>query len=142
MRRFFFVMWLLLLATLVGVAETDKAAVARGQEVLVTLDEGNYAAAYKASSAMLQQAITADGWAASLKAAHKAVGARQSRKLVKATHQDQLNGMTGDFYVLHFSSSYANLPKAAELLTLIREDAKWKLAGYQIVKPEAVPAGL
>lgn len=142
MRRFCIVMWLLLLATLVGVAETDKAAVARGQEVLVTLDEGHYAEAYKAGSAILQQATTADSFAASLAAAHQAVGARKSRKFVKATHHNQLNGLTGEFYVLRFSSAYANLPQAAELLTLSREDAKWKLAGYQIVKPEAIPAGL
>ncbi|MBI3924807.1 MAG: DUF4019 domain-containing protein [Armatimonadetes bacterium] len=121
--------------------DTQAEAVARGKALLGLLDKAEYATAYEAGSAVLRQAVSAEAFASGIKAAAGMVGERKSRKLVKTTHHTALNGMKGDFYVLRFDSSYAKLPRAAELLTVSHEDKQWKLGGYQVLRPDAVPAG-
>lgn len=131
-----------LLLTALVLADSQSEAKSQAETLLGMLDKGAYAEAYGHGSKLLTGAISAEDFAASLKQAGQAVGKRKSRKFAQASQHEQLNGVSGEFYVFRYSSAYANLPQAAELLTLAREDGKWKLAGYQVLKPEAVPKGM
>ena len=135
---FFFMMFLICTGAW---ADPKSTAVEKGQALLQLLDQEKFAEAYQQGASVLRGALTVQQFSQQNQSAHQMVGKRMGRSLVKTSHHTELNNMKGDFYVLRFQSSYANLPQAAELLTVMQEGGHWKLGGYQIIKPEYVPKG-
>ncbi len=133
---------LFIMLTPLVLADNQKEARTQAEALLALLDQGAYNQAYAAGSKLLRDKVTAEQFAAGIQSAGRTVGKRKSRKFVKASHHQQLQGQAGDFYVFRYSSGFANLPEAAELLTVAKENGEWKLAGYQVVKPEFVPPGM
>lgn len=124
-----------------ALADESEKAKASGSEYLKLLDEDKYASVYNDSVAVVKGAMKADEFAAQVKAAKAQVGQRKSREFAKLSVHDNLGGLKGKFYTLRYTSSYGNVPNAAELLTVTQESGKWKFAGYQVLKAEAVPKG-
>lgn len=118
--------------------ETHKEAAA---QFLQQLDQGNYEAVYSRSIALLTDNVPLKAFAKQMDAAKAMVGQRKRRTLVKTTHHTNFNNQPGNYYVYRYKSSYANLPDAADVLTVVKVDGKWKFAGYQIVRADSVPKG-
>lgn len=137
------ILTLLLCLSIPGLVLADESEKAKnsGSNYLKMLDKGQHADVYNDSAAVVKSAMKADQFSQQIKAAMGMVGARKSRKFAKLSVHENLGGLKGKVYTLRYTSSYAKLPNAAELVTVTNEGGKWKFAGYQVVKAEAVPKG-
>jgi len=87
------------------------------------------------AGSLFRQAVTAEQWAQQVAAVVAQVGAFQRRELQKTEFTTELpNGPQGEYMVLTYSSAFANLPNAREVVILQLEDGEWKTIGY-LVQP-------
>lgn len=117
-----------------GWCDAKADAVAKGQAFLAQLDKGEYAKAYQGASKFMKGQVDATKFKQGISAAKARVGARKSRKFQGSQATTALPGAKGDFHVLTWSSSFANLPQAREVIVVSFEEGQWKLAGYSIVR--------
>lgn len=140
MKYLSIILTLLFLATPIA-ADEKQDATTFASSALGLIDKGKFAKLYKHAAPVLIKAVTEAQLSQGIRSANSAVGARKSRKRAKVTQHKDLGGFPGVYYVVRYESSYANLPKAAELLTVTQTDGNWTFAGYQVLKRSAVPAG-
>lgn len=117
-------------------AEPEKieAASAATLEWLSLTDSAQYGASWDSASALFRNAISREGWAASLAAARDPLGALESRERASAQFATTLPGAPdGEYVVLQFSSSFENKDTAIETVTAMKDaDGHWRVAGYFI----------
>ena len=119
-----------------GAAPAREQAAQRAAEAwLALMDQGKYAESWQAAGSLFRQAVTAERWAQQVAAVVAQVGAFQRRELQKTEFTTELpNGPQGEYMVLTYSSAFANLPNAREVVILQLEDGEWKTIGY-LVQP-------
>lgn len=133
MTNFCRVLFLLLLLTPVW-ADPLTEATTQGKEYLGLIDRGKYGEAFKGASKFMTAKVDAKKFKQGIEGAKAQLGARKARKFQSAQPTKALPGAKGNFVVLTWSSSFANLPQGREVLVVSLEDGKWKLAGYSVMK--------
>jgi len=117
-------------------APTREQAAQRAAEIwLALIGEAKYAESWQAAGSQFKQAVTSEQWTQQGANVAAQLGAFQRRELQDAQHTTELpNAPAGEYMVLTYSSAFANLPNAREVVILQLEDGEWKTIGY-LVQP-------
>ena len=99
---------------------------------LAFIDKGDAQGAWNAAGKKFQTALTAEAWAAELKAAHSKMGRATQRTIGPARFESSFPGLPeGQYAQILFRTSFAKKPEGREQLTLEREaDGQWRVVGY------------
>jgi hypothetical protein len=125
------------LAVAADAQKPEAAAEAAAQTWLNLVDSGKYAASWDEAAEYFKSKITKSQWEEMLGTARTPLGGVRSRKLAQAEHVTELpNAPKGDYVVIQYSTSFANLPSAIETVVpmLDKKDGKWRVSGYFIKK--------
>ena len=123
---------LLAALTIVKAASNDEAQ--RSAEAwLALIDSQKYSDSWIESSSYFRGRVPQERWIAMAQGARGPLGPLASRKFVNVTFAKSLPGAPdGDYAVLQFQSAFQNKATAIETITLMKDDGKWKTAGYFI----------
>lgn len=118
-------------------AQDPRAALVQrvAREWLALVDRLDAAASWKAASGRFQASITAERWAAGLKAERGRRGAIVQRAVTATTFATALPGLPegGNYARVEFRTSFANESAATERVTLeVGPDYAWHVVGYLI----------
>lgn len=123
----------LLLTSPLRAEEGKDAAVAAAQAWLATVDAGDYAGSWKATSTYFQGAVSQGTFSAQLQGVRGPLGALKSRKLTSATFTTSVPGAPdGKYWVLQFTTSFDKKASAVETVTPMLDQGEWKVGGYYI----------
>ncbi len=116
--------------------KTEAAAEAAAQSWLNLVDSGKYAASWDEAAEFFRSKVTKSQWEEMLGTVRSPLGRVRSRKLARAQHVTELpNAPRGDYTVIQYSTSFANLPSAIEtVVPMLDKDGKWRVSGYYIKK--------
>ncbi|HEY8469893.1 MAG TPA: DUF4019 domain-containing protein [Longimicrobiales bacterium] len=118
-------------------AAAVQAAQTAGEAWLALIVEGKGKESWAATSKHFQAAVTENAWAQQAAELRSQLGRFQSRKLADAHYTiDPPNAPAGEYVLLLYESTFANLPTAHELVSLTREDGRWKVIGYFVQPAE------
>ena len=111
-----------------------EQATAAARDWLTVIDAGEYGKSWDEAAAVLKQNITKAQWERAAGTVRKQTGALKSRELQSAQPAHELPGVpAGDYVVLTYRSSFADVPAATETVTPMREaDGTWRVAGYRV----------
>lgn len=113
-----------LAATTAGQSETEAVRAARAW--LALGDQGRWNDGWRATSKSFRDLNTAKVWADVSERVRKPLGAMLSRT---ALSQETVPAPPAGVEVVKFRTSFANKPEAIETVSLVREDADWKVVG-------------
>lgn len=102
---------------------------------LMGIDEGNYAASYATSAAILRARFSEKTWDTMLARFRRPLGAVTSRSLKKYREVKAANGSptAADYRLMLFDTHFSNRRDAVETVTFIKDvDGSWRAAGYYI----------
>ncbi len=101
---------------------------------LLSMDRGEYGKGWEASSELVKEKLTQGEWTKAMGGARTPLGEVKSRKLIAATHTENLpGGPDGKYFLLQFDTTFAKKENAEEMVTLVKEkDGNWRVAGYFI----------
>ena len=104
------------------------------QAWLALIDDGNYSESWEKASAIVQGAVTEQGFANSMETFRRPLGALVYRKLKSAQRMTEMPGAPdGQYVILQFDTSFANKKSAIETVTFtLEKDGHWRSAGYYI----------
>lgn len=116
---------------------TDAAQLA-ARDWLALVDQGRYNESYDQASQSFKVAVGRDEWAAKAGAARARAGKLLTRKLSRATEtRNPPNAARGDYVLVVYNSSFANLKSAIETVATVRDrDGRWRVVNYTI-RPSA-----
>ena len=85
------------------------------------------------AAGLFKSRITASQWVAMIQPVRQPLGSASSRTLKGVTKTNSLPGVpAGDYEVIQFQTDFAGKSGAVETVTLARDHAEWKVAGYFI----------
>jgi hypothetical protein len=115
-------------------AGAEKAAISAAKAWLSLIDNGQYAASWRESSAYFQGAISEEKWQAALDGVRSPLGKMVSRRVTTSKRMKELPGAPdGRYVVMKFRTSFDNKKSAVETVTfMLEKDGSWKAAGYYI----------
>lgn len=115
-------------------AEAGDDAASAALTWLKVVDDGDYAGSWKQAADFFKNAVKQDVWESQVKAVRGPIGALVSRKESSREHALTLPGAPdGEYYVLKFTTVFANKKAAVETITMVREkDNVWRVTGYFI----------
>ena len=114
----------------------DALAQKSAETWLALTDSGKYAESWDEAAAFFKSAVTKDQWLSALKSVRAPLGAVKSRRLKSAAYTRTLPGTPdGQYVVIQYETSFANMPSAIETITpMFDKDGKWRVSGY-FIKP-------
>ena len=116
---------------LAGPAEDEAAASAKTW--LALIDAKNYPQAYKSAADIFHQGISEARWEKMVVSGRGEIGAPKSREFQAAELTKTLPGMPdGDYANVAFQTEFETKGASTEIVTLVRENGKWKVGGYHI----------
>ena len=112
----------------------ESAVAAAARDWLALVDQGDYAASWKAAGAKFRNAITAERWSESLKAVRAPLGKVVQRTGQRTTFAREFPGVPqGDYALVNFLAAFEKRTDTEETLTLERDaDGQWHVIGYFI----------
>lgn len=115
------------------------AAEKSAQSWLRVVDSGHYATSWEQAAAFFRSKVTREQWENAMHSVRAPLGAVQARTLQSATYTTDLpRAPKGEYVVLQYQTSFANLKKAVETVTPMKEaDGSWKVSGYFIRPAES-----
>ena len=131
--RLFLLALLVMLWAVAGAALSKEDAVSSAQSWVALVDAGKYADSWTQASAFFQSHVPQQSWEQQVKVAREPFGEMVSRKVAQVTLKRTLPGAPdGEYAVMVFNSSFRHKAAAAETITVMAENGKWKVAGYFI----------
>lgn len=122
----------------IALAQEKPEAVAEqaAESWLRVVDTGGYGESWQKASDYFKSKVTQAQWEEMLGTVRSPLGKVNSRKLAKAEHVTELpNAPKGDYVVLQFHTSFANLPSATEtVVPVLEKDGQWRVSGYFVKK--------
>lgn len=116
-------------------AQTSSSALAASdvmisaRQWLALVDAYKWLDSWNATGQSFKELNTSETWASTAKGIQPALGAVLSRT---ASSQEAVPAPPAGYEMVKFRTSFENKPNATETLTLVREDATWKVVGYWI----------
>lgn len=115
-------------------AEDERAARSVVKEWIDLIDSERYAESWEQAGDRFRNAVTADGWAEQVGRLRSQLGELQIRSfsgVQRAT--DPPDGPPGEYIVVSYASSFANMADASEhVVTMKQDDGSWRTVGYFI----------
>ena len=97
------------------------------------IDQNEWQSSWDEASSFVHGAVTEEQWIESISKGREMTGAVVSRELTTITAHSELPGVPpGEYRIVQFNTSFASASAATEVVTLVREDGSWKVAGYFI----------
>lgn len=133
--------WMLsaaLLPVLVGCGEKNPEAVAAAtpvvEEWLSLIDNGEYSQAWQEGAKVLQDTVSEQEFAKSVRPVREPLGNVEARTLRGASYTTSLPGAPdGEYVVIQYETDFANKEGAVETITpMLDEDGQWRVSGYYI----------
>jgi len=111
-------------------------AEAAAESWLSLVDSGKYAASWDQAAEFFRSKVTKPQWEEMLGTVRSPLGKVNSRKLASARNVTELpNAPKGDYLVIQFATSFANLPSAIEtVVPMLDQDGRWRVSGYFVKK--------
>lgn len=125
-------LWALVLASFAHGQDARSSEVQNAaREWLKLVDNGDYAASYKAAGAKFQQTFTESGWIAAATRLRAPFGPAEQRT-VALTHFDKTfpNMPPGDYALVQFRTSFKGKDFGGETVNLEHEASGWRVIGY------------
>jgi len=123
----------LLWAVPVLAGPTEDQVAASAKTWLTLIDARNYTQAYKSAADIFHQGISEARWEKMVESGRGEVGAPKSREFQAAELTKTLPGMPdGDYANVAFQTEFETKGPSTEIVTLVRENGKWKVGGYHI----------
>jgi len=95
------------------------------------IDAGLYEESYLNAGEALHTKVSEDKWLKILQVIRKPQGKVLSRELVDQDYKPNgFEGVSGEYVLLSYETSFEKLPSQKELVVLKREDGKWQTVGY------------
>lgn len=149
LRTGFLALTLVLIAGVVVAQESDTVAVSLAEQQtaqdtadvwIALIDSMEYAASWEGASAAFRQQVTQDQWEQGLQGALGPLGPLLSRAPQGREYTTTLpNAPEGEYVVITYGSSYAQLENAVETIVMVRNPAGvWKPAGYYVRPASAI----
>ncbi len=134
MRTLFAVLTIVAAAGVIGVAAPAEEDAEAGAKAWVALiDSQKYAQSWTESSSLFQAGVKQSDWVPMVKKVRDGMGSLVTRKPLKTTMAKSLPGAPdGEYAVVQFDTAFKNKAKAVETITMMKDDGKWKCAGYFI----------
>lgn len=100
---------------------------------LAVLDEGQFEQSWENTDAVVKGQVTAQQWAAAVRAGREPMGAFKSRKVTGIQTLSSVPGLPdGEYAIVTFSSRFANKAGGTETASLSKSSGQWRLIGYFI----------
>lgn len=99
------------------------------------IDQYQYSSAWLEAGGLMRDVITQDQWTAAMDAIRTPLGPNLARKVSSHQSADILPyGTHGNFMIIQYDASFANLPSTTETITLYTEGplAIWKVISYNL----------
>ncbi len=126
----------LFIVMIVPALAQDEAPAAEQSAALAWLDlvdAGRYQESWREAAQLFRDQMPAENWSRLVAGVREPIGTLKSRRLQSSREAGALPGAPdGDYMILQFLSSFANKAHAQERVTLMREGAEWRVAGYYI----------
>ena len=108
-------------------------AIAAAEKWLELLDRGAYGAGWDQAAPFFQEGMSKHRWETSLPGVRDGFGQALGRKLRQATYSTQLpNTPPGEYVVIQFDSRFEKRPLTTEIVTPMKVEGQWRVAGYII----------
>jgi Protein of unknown function (DUF4019) len=113
-----------------------QAAEIAAQSWLSLVDAGKYGDSWVQAAQFFKSKVGRSEWAEMLGTVRGPLGRVNSRKLSTIQKATDLPGAPkGHYLVLHYATSFANLPSAIETVVPMQEkDGAWRVSGYFVKK--------
>jgi len=119
-------------AVLFAAPASDQADTS-GLAWLKLLDSGKYPDSWREASTYFRSRVPQKQWVTTVQGVRTPLGPLVSRYLAIATFTKTLSGAPdGRYALVQFQTSFQNKANAAEILTLIADGEKWRVAEYII----------
>lgn len=142
MRALLFVAALLLTVPLKA-EPAEVAALEASLAWLELVDNGQYAASWRETAPVMQEAINTSDWVGQLQRVRDSLGAAVEREIRSATWTTELpEAPPGEYVVIVFLSTFAeaNVPYREIITPMLLEDGQWRVSGYYLQPLENTPA--
>jgi hypothetical protein len=112
----------------------QTAAVTAAQKWLEGIDAGRYAESWTDASEFFRNALSQDKWVQALESVRSPLGKLEIRTVDSAVTETTLpDAPYGEYVVMQFHASFANMNRATETVTFSPEkDGQWRASGYYI----------
>lgn len=112
----------------------DDLALKSCDNIVRTLDRGDYISSYINSSAAFKKAlVSSDKWSDTLTNIRNPLGKTLSREILSSNAVDKIPGaVDADYVIVQYKTSFENKKESVETVVVIKEGNDWKLAGYFI----------
>lgn len=127
------------LAVLQAYAQDNAAAVSNAGEAAGTwidqIDAEAYAETYDDAAPIVHASVTQEQWVGAMQQVRGQVGELQERELQNSQYTTSLpNAPEGEYVIFQYLSAFQQVPKAMEVIVMMRTDeGAWKAAGYQVM---------
>jgi hypothetical protein len=113
--------------------EQERAAVEAATQWLGLVDGGEYRESWEQAASLFKNAVSAEQWEASVKAARAPLGELVSREVIRAQSATSLPGAPdGKYVVIQYRASFQHKGEALETVTPMRDGGEWRVSGYYI----------
>ena len=110
-----------------------SASLSSAREWLTLLDRQRWEDSWLTAAAPFKSQIRSADWASTIQSVRRPLGTVSSRTFLNVTKAGLLpNAPAGEYEVIRFQTDFAHKRGAVETITLAREHADWKVAGYFI----------
>jgi hypothetical protein len=114
-------------------AAAAQPAVDRALSWLALVDRGAYAESWERAAPYFRRTVSRQRWVSDLQAARQPLGAVKSRRPAGVERRRSLPGAPdGDYALCLFETSFARKASGRELVTMLKTDSGWRVAGYYI----------
>jgi hypothetical protein len=113
--------------------EMEDSAKKTASAWLQQIDAGEYRRSWDESASLFKGTVLRKDWVDTLKKHRAPLGKVISRKFEQAHYTDELPGVPkGDYVVIRILTKFEHGRMAAETITPMLEDGRWRVAGYAV----------
>ncbi len=113
-------------------ARAEREAQAAATEWLTLVEDGDFEDSWEAAAAPFRERIEEEQWEERGERLRDSLRARSRRTRSMVQYRDSLRDISGGpFVILTYRSSFEG-GRVEEVLVTVREDATWKVTGYQV----------
>ncbi|HEU4581103.1 MAG TPA: DUF4019 domain-containing protein [Polyangiaceae bacterium] len=112
-------------------AQDEQAAHVRADAWLALIDQEEFAQSWDSAAPLFKSSVKSEDWGNAVRNARKPLGALSSRKFRATEYKTSLPGAPdGEYVVVYYDTSFAQKQSAREIVTLMKTDGDWRVAGY------------
>jgi hypothetical protein len=113
--------------------EMEDSAKKTASAWLQQIDAGEYSRSWDESASLFKGTVLRKDWVDTLEKLRAPLGKVISRKFEQVEYTAELKGVPkGDYVVIRIIAKFEDGQMAAETMTAMLEDGRWRVAGYAV----------